>query len=616
MQAGRPEAFAVPRKGRALPLPAAVAYRRYRLAVAAVALVAVALLPQASSALSQAAPVGTGKTVAFALSRSGSAGVTGGACGTRLQCFKTAITEANANTTSIVENEALVLINVDAPDQDVNMKLSGKQLLIAPDADPNLNGTRDYAEAVNKVSLGGGTCYTCALQAAQRSFAGARPDSRKVIVLVSERTNTFASTGFTSGGVPTGYPAMTIWQMAGQFDENTVVRAFAVGPSVTCSADPNGYGSLNDAASATPGGTCTEVASFDGLGAVLTEAVTTGAQPPDTTPPAVTLTAPAAGASIPETAPTFSGAAGTAYGDETAVTVKVWQGSDTSGAPLETLAATASAGSYSVQASPPLAAGAYTAQAEQRDAAGNVGRSALVGFTVAPPPPAGPEPYASAVRADAPRAYWRLGETTGTVAKEDQERANGTYVGGVALGVAGSNHDGNPAAGFDGGNDKVGVPDPSDGSLDFGVEDFTVEAWIKPGASDERGIVAKRSANAAEPYWALTVTDDPNHNGQVRAVYFDGTNTRTAYSSKGVVDGAWHHVVAWFDRDSGITISVDGVTKLTALAIGPDVSNTGELQIGKAPNNPYFKGDIDEVALYAGLLPTERIQAHAAAATG
>jgi hypothetical protein len=217
------------------------------------------------------------------------------------------------------------------------------------------------------------------------------------------------------------------------------------------------------------------------------------------------------------------------------------------------------------------------------------------------------------VRADSPRAYWRLGETTGLVAAEDQGRADGTYYGGVVLGVESSNHDSNLAARFDGGNDRVGMPDAA--GLDFGTDDFTVEAWLKPGASDERGVVAKRSSTASEPYWALTVTDDPNHNGQIRAVYFDGTNTRTAYSSKGVVDGAWHHVVVLFDRDTGITISVDGVTKLTALAIGPDVSNTGELQIGKAPNNPYFKGDVDEVALYAGLLSAERIQAHAAAAT-
>jgi hypothetical protein len=596
-------------------VPVVARTRGLRLGFGTIALVALVLLSTASSALGESAPVGTGKTVAWTISRSGSAGVTGGACGTRLQCFKTAVTEASASTSSIVENAAFALINVDAPDQDVNMKLAGKQLLIAPDADPSLNGKPDLIDAVNKASLGGGTCFTCALQAAQRSFANARPDSQKVILLVSERTNTFASTGFTSGGFATGYPAMTIWQMAGQFDANTVVRAFAVGPAVTCSADPNGHGSLNDAAAVTPGGTCTDVASFDGLGPVLAEAVTAGAQPPDTTPPAVTLTAPAQGSSTENASPTFSGAAGTAHGDVASVTVKLWQGSDTSTAPIQTLVATPASGAYSVPASPALAPGGYTAQAEQLDAAGNVGRSAAVGFTIVAPPPAGPEPYAASVRADSPRAYWRLGETTGTIAKEDQQRANGTYFSGVTLGAAGANHDGNSAAGFDGGNDRIGVPDPADGSLDFGTDDFTVEAWIKPSASDERVIAAKRSSNAAEPYWSLTVTDDPNHNGQIRAVYFDGTNTRAAYSSKTVVDGGWHHVVVWFDRDTGITIGVDGVTKATALAIAPDVGNTGELQIGKGPANPYFKGDIDEVALYGGLLPAERVQAHSAAAT-
>jgi hypothetical protein len=594
-------------------VPVAACVRRSR-RVGVSALALVALLAGASPSVVRAVPVGSGKTVAYALSRSGSAGVTAGPCGTRLQCFKTAFNETNAATTGIVENAALVLINVDAPDQDVNMKLSGKQLLIAPDADPNLNGKPDFVDAVDKVSLGGGTCFTCALQAAERSFAGARPDSQKVIVLVSERVNTFRSTGFTSGGTPTGYPPMELSQMAGHFDANTIVRAFAVGPVVTCSADPNGYGSLNDAAAVTPGGTCTNVASFDGLGAVLTEAVTGNSTPaPDTTAPAVTLTAPSNGSTTTQTVPTFTGAAGTAYGDEPSVTVKLWEGSDTSAAPLQTLVATPSAGTYSVQASPALAEGAYTVQAEQRDAAGNVGLSAAAAFTIALPT-SGPHAYADSVRADAPRAFWRLGELTGTVAAEDQGRANGTYVGGVTVGVAPATHDADQAALFDGGNDRVGVPDPADGSLDFGIDDFTVEAWLKPSATDERVIVSKRSSNGAEPYWSLTVTDDPNHNGQIRAVYFDGTNTRAAYSANGVVDGAWHHLVVWFDRDSGITLSVDGVTRFTALAIAPDVSNTAEIWIGKGPNNPYFKGDLDEVALYGGLLSVERIQAHAAAA--
>jgi Concanavalin A-like lectin/glucanases superfamily len=218
------------------------------------------------------------------------------------------------------------------------------------------------------------------------------------------------------------------------------------------------------------------------------------------------------------------------------------------------------------------------------------------------------------VRADLPVGYWRLGEASGTTAFEDLGRANGIYSGGVVLGVAGSNRDGNTAVRLDGGNDKAAVPDPVDGSLDFGTADFTAEAWIKPTASDERGIVAKRSGVATEPYWAITVTDDPDHNGQIRAAFFDGTTTRTAYSANGTLDGAWHHVVVWYDRDAGITISVDGVSKFTALPIAADVGNTGALEIGKSPAHPYFKGDLDEVAVYAGLLPVERIAAHAAAA--
>jgi hypothetical protein len=216
------------------------------------------------------------------------------------------------------------------------------------------------------------------------------------------------------------------------------------------------------------------------------------------------------------------------------------------------------------------------------------------------------------VRADAPRAYWRLGELSGTALLEDEARANGNYSGGVVLGVDPALNDSNRAARFDGGNDKGSVPDNA--SLDFGTDDFTVEAWIKTTFSGERAIVAKRSLTASEPYWALTVTDDSHHDGQIRAAYFDGTSVRHAYSSVGVLDGGWHHVVVWYDRDAGITVSVDGVTSFTALAIGPDVSNTGTVELGKAPTHNYFRGDLDEVALYGGLVPPARIAAHRAAA--
>ena len=120
----------------------------------------------------------------------------------------------------------------------------------------------------------------------------------------------------------------------------------------------------------------------------------------DTTAPVVTLTSPAGGTSIETATPAFSGAAGTAPGDSTTVTVKVYSGSAATGTPVQTRIATVSAGSWSVSASPALAPGSYTAQAQQSDAAGNVGTSAqpptftvlaeqppVASFTFAPPQP-------------------------------------------------------------------------------------------------------------------------------------------------------------------------------------------------------------------------------------
>jgi hypothetical protein len=104
----------------------------------------------------------------------------------------------------------------------------------------------------------------------------------------------------------------------------------------------------------------------------------------DTVPPSVTLTEPAAGTSSTVTTPTYRGTAGTAGGDSDSVTVKVYAGNGVSGTPAQTLTASRSSASWSVATTTGLADGTYTAQAEQRDAAGNVGTSAPTTFVVTP----------------------------------------------------------------------------------------------------------------------------------------------------------------------------------------------------------------------------------------
>ncbi len=105
----------------------------------------------------------------------------------------------------------------------------------------------------------------------------------------------------------------------------------------------------------------------------------------DTVAPVITLTSPANGSSPTTATPTFSGVAGTAAGDSTSVTVRIYTGSNTSGVPLQTLTATRGAGgAYSVN-SATLSQGTYTARAEQIDAAGNNGLSSANTFSIADP---------------------------------------------------------------------------------------------------------------------------------------------------------------------------------------------------------------------------------------
>jgi len=111
----------------------------------------------------------------------------------------------------------------------------------------------------------------------------------------------------------------------------------------------------------------------------------------DTTPPLVSLAAPADGSSTADATPTFSGSAGGANGDSSTLTVLVYSGSSATGTAVRTLSTVAGLdGSYAVAPSDPLPNGTYTAQAQQSDLAGNTGTSTANTFTVAvavPVPP-------------------------------------------------------------------------------------------------------------------------------------------------------------------------------------------------------------------------------------
>ena len=100
----------------------------------------------------------------------------------------------------------------------------------------------------------------------------------------------------------------------------------------------------------------------------------------DATGPVPAITSPTA---TSDTTPTIAGTAGTAPTDASTVTVRIWQGQDTTGVVVRVLTATrAAAGGWSVDVAPALPEGLYTVRAEQSDSRGNTGSSNPRGLRV------------------------------------------------------------------------------------------------------------------------------------------------------------------------------------------------------------------------------------------
>jgi hypothetical protein len=88
-----------------------------------------------------------------------------------------------------------------------------------------------------------------------------------------------------------------------------------------------------------------------------------------------------------DSTPTLTGGAGTAVGDDPAVTVRIYAGGSVSGSPVRSVEGVVSGSTWTAGPVAALPDGVYTAQASQGDEAGNTGKSGAVAFTVDTTPP-------------------------------------------------------------------------------------------------------------------------------------------------------------------------------------------------------------------------------------
>ena len=185
-----------------------------------------------------------------------------------------------------------------------------------------------------------------------------------------------------------------------------------------------------------------------------------------------------------------------------------------------------------------------------------------------------------------PVAYWRLGEASGSVARDEMGVNHGTYVGSPLLGVAGLlSGDPNTAATFDGTTQYVSGTVPETGS------NFTVAAWGRTISTAIADLISRRAANPNVAFDLILVPPS------IRLYIGDGTQSASVSTTLSDNDGAQHLWVGTFNG-SLMRIYRDGVLANSAtLSIVPSAIGAS-FYIGNDSYGRRWPGTIDEPAVW------------------
>lgn len=208
--------------------------------------------------------------------------------------------------------------------------------------------------------------------------------------------------------------------------------------------------------------------------------------------------------------------------------------------------------------------------------------------------------YAQAVMADAPVAFWRLEETSGTSAADRAGGRHGAYAGGPLLGQDPVMVEG-VSAQFDGIDDHVAVPY----AAALNPAQVTVEAWVKRDSNTSHVLRIASSKESGElAGWDLFGGDNIltwNLGAATGAVSVDWA---------GSMVGLRRHVVGTFDGTTA-RLFVDGAeVGSAAVAYAPNTTTGTTIGRRSYDSARFWTGRIDEVAVYDKALTAARILAH------
>jgi hypothetical protein len=219
--------------------------------------------------------------------------------------------------------------------------------------------------------------------------------------------------------------------------------------------------------------------------------------------------------------------------------------------------------------------------------------------------------YAAEVLADGPLAYWRLGERSGGVARDELGDFDADYLGDVQLGAPGAlTADPNTAAELDG----VSAHVVAGSVLPFlDRAHFSIEAWIKPVGG---GTIASKTftdgATAVMDGYGLMIVEAALVLFRYSGGYFDQLEAPLP------AGGELSHVVGRYDGNM-LSIVVNGEVVASARSERQLLPQDGAFLLGGqqglyAAITGYYHGRLDEVAIYGHELSDQRIAVHLQAA--
>lgn len=214
--------------------------------------------------------------------------------------------------------------------------------------------------------------------------------------------------------------------------------------------------------------------------------------------------------------------------------------------------------------------------------------------------------YVDMVVADAPLFYWRLGESSGTVAADASGNGRtGTYVGSPTLSIAsllpGATE--NTAVDFNSSSKYVQIADAA--WMDVSV--VTIEAWVKTSSVGTNQVILSRHTGSGND--AYFVRADVTTGYFSGGVYIGGV-LKLFTSAANICDGITHHIVFTYDGVAA-ELYVDGLRVLRTAQTGNIDAVTQAIRVAvSALGLSPFTGTIDEVAVYGRALSSQEIRNH------